>query len=328
MSESPTPFRRAAGPALAAVLALALLPLAADAQRGRGALRRQAQAPAAREAGDVEAGRPGALNRQAVLARALKSLALRPEQRRAIAGIRDRNDGRMRDFGRRLLDGRRQIDELLSGPAPNAERARAVARETSRVSGERTVQRTMLETEVFEALDPQQRAELRQKREAFRNEVVRQARERRRAARLDRQQPANEPEEAEGLEDDEEPAPPPGPANGGGRMAPLRPNGQNFPALVDALALTPEQRSRIFELRRAHAPALRDLNRRYRETQRQIDDALLADRVDADRLRRLAGELGRLESDRDLERFETEVGLRAILTPEQAARLRELRRRP
>jgi Spy/CpxP family protein refolding chaperone len=327
MRETSTQLGRAAASALAAVLALALLPLPADAQRGRGALRRQAQA-AQMEAGDVDAGRPGALNRQAILVRALKSLALRPEQRRLIEGIRDRNDGRMREFGRRLLDGRRQIDEMLSGPAPNVERARLVARETSRVSGERTVARTMLETEVFEVLDPQQRAELRQKREAFRDQLVRQARERRRAARVDRQQAASEPDAAEDLDGEEEPQAPPVPANGGGRMAPLRPNGQNFAALVDALGLTPDQRTRIFELRRAHAPALRELNRTYRETQRRIDDALLADRVDADALRRLAGELGRLESDRDLERFETEVGLRAILTPEQAARLGELRRRP
>jgi Spy/CpxP family protein refolding chaperone len=92
------------------------------------------------------------------------------------------------------------------------------------------------------------------------------------------------------------------------------------------MALTPEQQLRMRQLRRQRGPEMRGLTMRFRQTQRAIDDALLADKVDADLVRRLAEEIGRIETERETARFEIEAGIRQILTPEQAALLRESRR--
>lgn len=106
-----------------------------------------------------------------------------------------------------------------------------------------------------------------------------------------------------------------------------RPGGRHDRQPLLELGLSTDQMTRLREIRRQRGPGLRELNRRLRETQRRIDDALLADAVDEGAVRALAGELGRLEAERLMVHFEMEVAIRSLLTPEQAVRLRELRRR-
>ena len=97
--------------------------------------------------------------------------------------------------------------------------------------------------------------------------------------------------------------------------------------MLARMSLTPDQQMRFRRLRRQQAPRMRDLGAQFRETQQAIDEALLADSVDVELVGKLAEQLGRLEADRELTRFETEVAIREILTPEQAALMRESRGR-
>src|SRR6185369_336808 len=134
-------------------------------QRPKAALREQQRA----EKQEMNA----APNRAAMMVRALRDLDLSPQQRRAMREIRDRHDARVREIGRRFLDGRRRIDELLFADTPSVDRARTLARELSALSGERVTQRTLIELELFQALTPEQRAELRRKRDAAREAWLR-----------------------------------------------------------------------------------------------------------------------------------------------------------
>lgn len=229
-------------------------------------------------------------NRAELLARAIRSLDLTPEQQRSLRLVRARTDGPVREAGRKILDGRRAVEEALA--AGDLERARAGAAELGRLVGERTRARTLLEAELFRLLTPEQRAELRSRR-AEQQERAATRREGRREARRDLRR-------------------------GGGR-------GAGEGRFAERLGLTPEQRERFRELRRRRGAVALEAAATYRETQRAVDDALLADTIDTALVERLAAELDRAEAARELGRFELELEIRSILTPEQAAMIRERR---
>lgn len=337
----------------AAIVCALLLGASVDgAQRGpRARAARQAAKQAVEPAQTGEAPESGRrqpqapLARGAILARAIKSLNLTPQQARALREVRNRNDARMREIGRRFLDGRRHIDEILFADTPSIERARASALDLSKISGERVTARSLIELELFQLLTPEQRAELRQLRDKSRDQVRDVIRQRQQTRRGQRRKaappppaappaalpqdempaaPDSEPE-TDASEDVEDPSadldPEPAPRRGAkpGKVA-VRGD------LLARMALTPEQQIRFRQMRRQRAPILRDLNFQFRATQRDLDDALLADKIDPAVVRRLAEELGRIEADREMARFETEAGIRQILTPAQAALLRESRR--
>jgi Spy/CpxP family protein refolding chaperone len=65
----------------------------------------------------------------------------------------------------------------------------------------------------------------------------------------------------------------------------------------------------------------------FRDLQAQIDELLVADAIDSVKLRDLAVQLGRADAEREIARFESEAGVREILTAEQATAFRERRRR-
>lgn len=323
----------------ALALVCALTPVSAFAQRGgrrsggagRAGAVQKADGPQATDARPQAGGQRQQLNRGAVIAHALRSVGLTRDQQRKIREIRNRNDERMRDFGRRFLDARRDIDAALFAEPPAIDRARSIARELSHESGERLKARTLIELDVFQVLTPEQRAEVRRMRDDARNRT-RDAIRDRLSQPATPQADADEPDQdgdvgGDYAEPESEAGPEPRALGKGGRGRKLKPRAGagNFLA---RMSLTPEQQRQFRQLRRQHGPRLRELNFRARRLQLAIDDALLSDRVDVETVRRLADEQARAEAEREMERFEIEAGIRQILTPEQAAMMNESRRGP
>jgi len=265
---------------------------------GAGAQRNPADRPARRAragepvSGDAEPGRPEPRGRGAVLARALREIGVTADQRRQLRAIRGRNDDQVRGIGRRLVANQRELMTALNGPSPDLERGRALARQRAGLVAERERARTEVEIQVFKALTPEQRARMRQMRQA----------------RADARPAGRRPV-----------------ARRPGRAP--RDDGDRPEAPIRQVGLSREQVVKVRELRRRRGPVIRDLNAKLRETQRAIDDALLAPAVDEPTARRLADQLGKLEGERAIQRFEAEAELRAVLTPEQLRRLVEARRR-
>jgi Spy/CpxP family protein refolding chaperone len=178
---------------------------------------------------------------------------------------------------------------------------------------EQVTARTEVELEVFRVLTPEQRARVR----ALRDEHL--------GGRAGAGRRAGGPSP---LLDDEDSQDAPG--QSAATSAPL-PEGSQDDAPADvrplrALDLTPEQWSRVRELRRRFGPLVRALGPNLRETRRALADALLADEIDASRVKELGVTLGRHEADRVRLRFDIEAGIVSILTPEQARQYRERRR--
>lgn len=340
----------------ACALVLLVAPLGVEAQRPAGGqrtpvdrtMRRQERRDAKKDirremkgkpdnggpAGEPD-GRPP-LGRGAVIGRALGLLSLSAEQRRSLRMIRARSDERMRQHGRRVLDLRREIDVNLFGPTLDMGSARQKGSELASIIGERTTERTLVELAVFETLTPAQRAEVRGLRDAQRARMREAVRERLAEPRSGPQgAPSGPPEgppdvppdgeDPEGMSDDPIPD---GPVEGDGSG--MRPNSRRpdgMPEMLANLNVTPEQIRRLRQLRRQQAPRVRQSSLRFRDLQSQIDELFLGDTIDSARIKELAVDLGRADADRELARFESEAGIREILTAEQAAAFRERRRR-
>jgi Spy/CpxP family protein refolding chaperone len=93
------------------------------------------------------------------------------------------------------------------------------------------------------------------------------------------------------------------------------------------LGLTREQMQQIRRMNAERGPLMKEVQRRFREANRALDDAIYADEVsDADVQARLKDvQLAQAEIQRL--RFMNELAVRRILTPEQLVRFRELRER-
>jgi Spy/CpxP family protein refolding chaperone len=282
-----------------------------------------ARAAERQSAGAPEAERLQPPNRGAVLARAIRSLNISRAQQRAIREVRDRHDARMREIGRRYLDGRRQIDDLLFAETPDVDHARALARDLSKLAGERATTRTLIELEVFQVLTPEQRGEMRKKLDTSAPVEPPDAARRRHAQPPAQTKPEAVEPEAGDIPDDalNEPLPE------ASAPAARRPKagGMGAGGLLARMALSRDQRIRLRQVRRQHGPVMRDLTFRFRQAQHAIDEAMIVEKLDPERVRHLADDLGRAEADRELERFETEAAIRQILTPEQATLLRQSR---
>ncbi|HEV8593428.1 MAG TPA: periplasmic heavy metal sensor [Pyrinomonadaceae bacterium] len=99
------------------------------------------------------------------------------------------------------------------------------------------------------------------------------------------------------------------------------------PNLLAALGLSPEQVQQIRRLNQERKPAMQEAQRRLRISMRDLDMAIYGDSVsDADFDAKLKehqaaqAEVARL-------RFEGELAIRKVLTPEQLIRFRDIRRR-
>ena len=96
--------------------------------------------------------------------------------------------------------------------------------------------------------------------------------------------------------------------------------------LMRALNLTPEQRARIAEIRRATEERARLNNVRLRRARRALEEAIYAERADESVIEARSREVAEAEAARVHARAEAELKVRRVLMPDQLAAFRELRR--
>jgi len=253
----------------------------------------------------------------------LRAAQLTPAQRKSILDIRNRHDAQMRGFGRRIIDKRRELVDALEESTPNVERARVALRELSATIAEQVAARTIIELEVFRLLTSEQRARVR----AFRDEQAKaKLRGRAGAAEVAPHDDAEPESDDDPLASEDGARTPDDARDAGNTRAPrTRDRAQRVRPLVE-IDFTPDQRAKIRELRRRQMPALRAVVGRFRETRQALTETLLASTIDEDRVKQLGVELGRLEADRTRLRFDAEVSLLSLMTPDQIRQYRELQR--
>ena len=101
---------------------------------------------------------------------------------------------------------------------------------------------------------------------------------------------------------------------------------QDFPAdPIEQLRLTPEQRQRIRVILEQNKPERQSTNRRVREANVALDQALDADPVNESVIEQRISELAAAQTAQLRMRIETEIKIRRELRPEQIAVLRRLR---
>src|SRR5687768_11587458 len=101
---------------------------------------------------------------------------------------------------------------------------------------------------------------------------------------------------------------------------------QDFPAdPIEQLRLTPEQRQRIRVILEQNKPERQSTNRRVREANVALDQALDTDPVNESVIEQRLNELAAAQAAQLRMRIETEIKIRRELRPEQIAVLRRLR---
>jgi len=93
------------------------------------------------------------------------------------------------------------------------------------------------------------------------------------------------------------------------------------------LGLTLEQAQAIRRINQERRSALAAAGRRLREANRALDDAIYADTADDSLIKSRLAELQSAQSEAASLRFEKELAIRRVLTPEQLVRFRDLRRK-
>lgn len=115
--------------------------------------------------------------------------------------------------------------------------------------------------------------------------------------------------------------------------APPPPDGSQFegrerkPNLIENLGLSPEQIRQIRIMNRARKPLMEAAQLRLREANRALDMAIYGDALDEEAVRAKLKEFQQAQGEVAGIRFESEVELRKILSPEQLVRFRGLRAR-
>lgn len=112
-------------------------------------------------------------------------------------------------------------------------------------------------------------------------------------------------------------APPNGPPHG--PQADVRGNA------LRELGLSQEQRLQIRRINEGRREALENANRRVREAMRALDAAVYADQLDEKAVQERLAELQAAQSSAHSLRFEKELAIRRVLTPEQLVRFRSIR---
>lgn len=102
---------------------------------------------------------------------------------------------------------------------------------------------------------------------------------------------------------------------------------QRRPNLLQELGLTKEQRQQIRRLNAENQPMMREAQMRLREANRNLDQAIYADNVDETEIKARMNEAQMAQAEVIKIRSLTELAVRKILTPEQLAKFREVRRR-
>ena len=105
--------------------------------------------------------------------------------------------------------------------------------------------------------------------------------------------------------------------------------GQDAPATgpdpIEQLRLTPEQRQRIRMIFEENKTERQQINRRFREANVALDQALDAEATDQNLIEQRLNELAAAQTAQLRLRIQTELKIRRELRPEQLATLRQLR---
>ncbi len=103
--------------------------------------------------------------------------------------------------------------------------------------------------------------------------------------------------------------------------------GNRRPNLFAELGLSPDQIQRIRRLNQGRRPQMMEAQRRLREANRDLDIAIYSDATSDAEFNSRLKEFQAAEAEVARLRFEGELSVRKVLTPEQLVRFRELRRR-
>ena len=97
------------------------------------------------------------------------------------------------------------------------------------------------------------------------------------------------------------------------------------PDPIEQLRLTPEQRQRIRTIFEENKTERQQINRRFREANVALDQALDAEPTDQNLIEQRLNELAAAQTAQMRMRIQTELKIRRELRPEQLATLRQLR---
>jgi len=97
------------------------------------------------------------------------------------------------------------------------------------------------------------------------------------------------------------------------------------PDPITQLQLTPDQRQRVRMILEENKAERQSINRRVREANVALDQALDADRTDENIIEQRINDLAAAQAAQTRMRIHTEMKIRRELTPEQLATLRRLR---
>ena len=97
------------------------------------------------------------------------------------------------------------------------------------------------------------------------------------------------------------------------------------PDPITQLQLTPDQRQRVRVILEENKVERQSINRRVREANVALDQALDADRTDENLIEQRINDLATAQAAQTRMRIHTEMKIRRELTPEQLATLRRLR---
>ncbi|MFL6228620.1 MAG: Spy/CpxP family protein refolding chaperone [Pyrinomonadaceae bacterium] len=101
---------------------------------------------------------------------------------------------------------------------------------------------------------------------------------------------------------------------------------QDQSELMRSLNLTPEQRARVAEIRRETEQQSQQITQQLRRSRRALERAIYAENADEAIIQQRAKEVADAEAARVKMRADAELKVRRVLTPEQFATFRELRR--
>ena len=103
--------------------------------------------------------------------------------------------------------------------------------------------------------------------------------------------------------------------------------GEGRPNLLAELGLSPEQVQQIRRMNQERRPAMMQAQRRMRDANRALDMAIYRDVVNDEEFQTRLKEVQAAQSDLARLRFENELSVRRILTPDQLVKFRDVRRR-
>ncbi|MCB5184586.1 Spy/CpxP family protein refolding chaperone [Methylobacillus gramineus] len=101
----------------------------------------------------------------------------------------------------------------------------------------------------------------------------------------------------------------------------------DLPPHLSGLDLNEVQQDRIFVLLHAQAPAIRDNFKQQHKLREALNKQASGSDVDQKKIRLLAEQLGKLIADSIVTRVNTEVSIKALLTPDQLAKWEQVQTR-